>query len=339
MIAEKNDRNLIIIGSGPAGYTAAIYAARAELEPLMIAGAATGGQLMLTTEVENYPGFPDGVSGPEMMDMFRKQAERFGTTVLTEDVTRVDLSQRPFRVWTGTQEYITRSVIISTGASAMWLNVPGEERLRNRGVSACATCDGFFFRNKDIVVVGGGDVAMEEATFLTRFATSVTVVHRRDTLRASKSLQKRAMDNPKIRFVWDSVVEEVLGAQNQTGQESVSGVRLRNLKTGETSVLDTQGVFVAIGHKPNTELFVDSRLELDAKGYVAMPDPETAETNIEGVFAAGDLRDYRYRQAITAAGDGCKAAMDAERWLEEQGVEVDHSAEVYTLVEGATNVS
>ncbi len=338
MIAEKNDRNLIIIGSGPAGYTAAIYAARAELEPLMIAGAATGGQLMLTTEVENYPGFPNGVSGPEMMDMFRKQAERFGTTVLTEDVTRMDLSQRPFRVWTETQEYTARSVIISTGASAMWLDVPGEERLRNRGVSACATCDGFFFRNKDIVVVGGGDVAMEEATFLTRFATSVTIVHRRDTLRASKSMQKRAMDNPKIRFVWDSVVEEVLGKQNQAGQESVSGVRLRNLKTGETSVLETQGVFIAIGHKPNTELFADSGLELDTKGYVAMPNPETAETNIPGVFAAGDVRDHRYRQAITAAGDGCKAAMDAERWLEEQGVEVDHSAEVYTLVEGSSGI-
>ncbi len=338
MIAEKNDRNLIIIGSGPAGYTAAIYAARAELEPLMIAGAATGGQLMLTTEVENYPGFPNGVSGPEMMDMFRKQAERFGTTVLTEDVTRMDLSQRPFRVWTETQEYTARSVIISTGASAMWLDVPGEERLRNRGVSACATCDGFFFRNKDIVVVGGGDVAMEEATFLTRFATSVTIVHRRDTLRASKSMQKRAMDNPKIHFVWDSVVEEVLGTQNQTGQESVSGVRLRNLKTGETSVLETQGVFIAIGHKPNTELFADSGLELDAKGYVSMPNPETAETNIPGVFAAGDVRDHRYRQAITAAGDGCKAAMDAERWLEEQGVEVDHSAEVYTLVEGSSGI-
>jgi thioredoxin reductase (NADPH) len=329
----ENERELIIIGSGPAGYTAAIYAARAELKPLLLAGGNMGGQLMITSDVENYPGFPDGITGPEMMDHFRKQAERFGTTVLPEDVTRVDFSARPFRVWTDTEEYTAKAVILSTGASAIWLGVPGEERLQGKGVSACATCDGFFFRNRRVVVVGGGDVALEEATFLTRFATHVTVVHRRDQLRASKSMQRRAFDNPKIDFVWDSVVEEIIGERNPTtGREAVSGVRLRNVKTGETSVLETDGVFVAIGHKPNTDVFV-GQVDLDEKGYVRMPNPETAETNVEGVFAAGDVRDHRYRQAITAAGDGCKAAMDAERWLEAQGVEVDLEAEVYALVE------
>jgi thioredoxin reductase (NADPH) len=323
---QTNDRKLIIIGSGPAGYTAAIYAARAELEPLVLAGGETGGQLMLTTDVENYPGFPEGLTGPEMMEAFREQAERFGTTVLPVDVTRVDFSRRPFRVWTEDEEYTARSVIIATGASAMWLGVPGEEKLRSRGVSACATCDGVFFRNQRVVVVGGGDVAMEEATFLARFAASVTVVHRRDTLRASKSMQRRALDHPKVSFVWNSVVEEILG------ETRVTGVRLRDIRTGEESVLEADGVFVAIGHKPNTEIFA-GQVELDAKGYVAMPDPETAETNLPGVFAAGDVRDHRYRQAITAAGDGCKAAMDAERWLEEQGVEVDLSAEVYSVAD------
>jgi thioredoxin reductase (NADPH) len=325
-MTPNSERDLIIIGSGPAGYTAAIYAARAELHPLVLAGGQIGGQLMITSDVENYPGFPDGVTGPEMMDSFRKQAERFGATVLPVDVTRVDFSRRPFRVWTDSEEYTAKAVIVSTGASAMWLGVPGEERLQGRGVSACATCDGFFFRGKDIVVVGGGDVALEEATFLTRFATNVMVVHRRDQLRASKSMQRRAFDNPKIEFVWDTVVEEILG------DNRVEAVRLRNVKTGETHDLETGGVFVAIGHKPNTELF-RGQIALDERGYVATPDPETAYTDVPGVFAAGDVRDHRYRQAITAAGDGCKAAMDAERWLEEQGVEVDLSDEVYSLTE------
>lgn len=325
--SKRDHRHMIIIGSGPAGYTAAIYASRAELQPLMIAGHRTGGQLMITTEVDNFPGFPEGIMGPEIMEHFRKQAERFGTQVLTTDVTRVDFSSQPFRVWTDTDEYTADSVIISTGASAMWLGIPGEEKLMGRGVSACATCDAFFFRNKRVVVVGGGDVAMEEALFLTRFATEVVVVHRRDTLRASKSMQARAKANAKIRFVWNAVVDEVLGEQK------VTGVRLRDLISNETSELETDGVFVAIGHKPNTELFA-GQVNLDAKGYVCMPNPETTETNIEGVFAAGDVRDHRYRQAITAAGDGCKAAMDAERWLESRGkAEVDLSGEVYSLVE------
>ncbi len=331
----ENERELIIIGSGPAGYTAAIYAARAELKPLMLAGGNMGGQLMITSDVENYPGFPDGISGPEMMGHFQNQAERFGTTVVPVDVTRVDFSSRPFRVWTDGEEYTAKAVIISTGASAMWLGVPGEERLQGKGVSACATCDGFFFKNRHVVVVGGGDVALEEATFLTRFASKVTVVHRRDQLRASKSMQKRAFDNPKVDFVWDTVVEEIIGERNPTtGREAVSAVRLHNVKTDERSVLETGGVFIAIGHKPNTEIFA-GQVDLDEKGYIKAPNPETAETNIEGVFAAGDVRDHRYRQAITAAGDGCKAAMDAERWLEEQGVEVKISDEVYALVEPA----
>lgn len=330
-VPQDNVKDLIIIGSGPAGYTAALYAARAELAPLVIAGHEMGGQLMITTDVENYPGFPDGVTGPEVMDLFRRQAERFGAVVIPDQVTGVDFSKSPFRVWTDSEEHKADSVIISTGASAQWLGIPGEVELRGKGVSACATCDGFFFRNRRIVVVGGGDVALEEAIFLTRFATSVTLVHRRDKLRASKSMQSRARSNPKIDFVWNSVVEEIVGEQN------VTGVRLRNVQTGDTSVLETDGVFVAIGHKPNTELFA-GQVELDAKGYVAMPNPETAETNIPGVFAAGDVRDHRYRQAITAAGDGCKAAMDAERWLEAQGkAEVDLSGEVYSLTENVVS--
>lgn len=323
-MTENEPRKLIIIGSGPAGYTAAIYASRAELKPLMLAGGEMGGQLMITSDVENYPGFPDGIMGPEMMESFKAQAERFGTEVLPVDVTEVDFSSRPFRVKTASDEYLAESVIIATGASAMWLGIPGETEFRGRGVSACATCDGFFFRGKKVVVVGGGDVAMEEATFLTRFASSVTVIHRRDQLRASKSMQQRAFSNPKIDFIWDSVVEEVLG------ENSITGLRIRNLKTGEESILDTDGFFVAIGHKPNTELF-KGQIELDARGYVAVAIPETSYTNIEGVFAAGDVRDHRYRQAVTAAGEGCKAAIDAERWLEEQGEEVDIEREVYSL--------
>lgn len=328
-MAEKNHHELIIIGSGPAGYTAAVYAARAELQPLVLAGGLMGGQLMITTDVENYPGFPEGVQGPEMMEMFRKQAERFGAIVQPVDVTRLDFSVQPFRLWTESEEYTADSVVIATGASAQWLGVPGEERLRGKGVSACATCDGFFFRNKRVLVVGGGDVAMEEATFLTRFASSVTVIHRRDQLRASKSMQRRAMSNPKIDFIWNTTIEEVLG------ENSITGVRLRDVETGEMREMETDGVFIAIGHKPNTELFV-GQIELDEKGYIARPNPETTETNVPGVFAAGDVRDHRYRQAVTAAGDGCKAAMDAERWLEEvRGEEVDLSHEVYSMVESS----
>ncbi|MEJ7653625.1 MAG: thioredoxin-disulfide reductase [Chloroflexia bacterium] len=324
---NKHVEDLIIIGSGPAGFTAALYAARAELKPLVLAGAELGGQLMITTDVDNYPGFPDGVMGPEMMELFQKQAEKYGARIEPVDVTKVDLTSRPFRVWTADEEYTADSVIVSTGASAKWLDVPGETKYRGLGVSACATCDGFFFRNKQVVVVGGGDVAIEEATFLTRFATSVTVVHRRDELRASKSMQARARNNPKIKFVWDSVVEEVLG------EASVTGVRLKNLKTGDESVFDTDGLFVAIGHEPNTHLF-RGQIDLDAVGYIEAPSPETTETNIAGVFAAGDVRDHRYRQAFTAAGDGCKAAMDAERWLEANNkADVDLTNEIYSLAD------
>lgn len=320
-----NHRSVIIVGSGPAGYTAAIYTARAQLEPLIIAGSAAGGQLMLTTEVENYPGFPTGRMGPELMADFQAQAERFGATILFDDVLNLDLRQRPFTVQTGSETFTADAVIITTGASAKWLEVPGEERLRGRGVSSCATCDGFFFRGLPLVVVGGGDTAMEEALFLTRFASRVTVIHRRDTLRASKTMQQRAFDHPKINFIWDTVVEEVLG------DEKVTSLRLKNLKTGEESTLDVAGVFVAIGHQPNTEL-VAGQIELDAQGYVLPQDPITTATNIEGVFAAGDVRDHRYRQAITAAGDGCRAAIDAERWLAENPhihVKVDFSGQVY----------
>lgn len=324
---NKHVEDLIIIGSGPAGFTAALYASRAELKPLVLAGAELGGQLMITTDVDNYPGFPDGVMGPEMMELFQKQAEKYGARIEPVDVTKVDLTSRPFRVWTADEEYTADSVIVSTGASAKWLDVPGETKYRGLGVSACATCDGFFFRNKQVVVVGGGDVAIEEATFLTRFATSVTVVHRRDELRASKSMQARARNNPKIKFVWDSVVEEVFG------EASVTGVRLKNLKTGDESVFDTDGLFVAIGHEPNTHLF-RGQIDLDAVGYIEAPSPETTETNIAGVFAAGDVRDHRYRQAVTAAGDGCKAAMDAERWLEANNkADVDLTNEIYSLAD------
>ncbi len=300
---------VIIIGSGPAGLTAAIYAARAELKPLMIEGMEAGGQLMLTTDVENYPGFPDGIMGPEMMELFRKQAERFGTRILRSDVSRVDLSKRPFQVWIGDELHETEAIIVSTGASARWLGVPGEDKLRGHGVSACATCDGFFFKDRDVVVVGGGDSAVEEALFLTKFASKVTIVHRRDEFRASKIMATRALDHEKIEVRWNSVVEEILG------DDSVTGVRLRDVVTNETQDLATQGVFVAIGHTPNTAVF-EGQLDLDDQGYIETGD-HTA-TSVPGVFGAGDVVDFTYRQAVTAAGMGCEAAIDAERWLESQ---------------------
>lgn len=298
---------VIIIGSGPAGLTAAIYAARANLEPLVLAGYQYGGQLMLTSDVENYPGFPEGITGPEMMEAFRAQAERFGSDIQFVDATKVDFSKRPFKVWAGEEIYEGETVIVATGASARWLNIPGEERLRSRGVSTCATCDGAFFKERRITVIGGGDSAMEEALFLTRFGTHVTVIHRRDSLRASKIMATRALDHPKISFIWDSAVEEVLG------EEKVTGLELKNLKTGERSVHETDAMFIAIGHDPNTGIF-KGQLELDREGYIVSKDG--VHTNVSGVFVAGDVYDIRYKQAITAAGMGCKAAMEAERYLE-----------------------
>jgi thioredoxin reductase (NADPH) len=303
-------RDVIIIGSGPAGLTAAVYSGRADLKPLMIEGFEAGGQLMLTTDVENYPGFIDGIMGPELMERMRKQASRFGTEYLTENVTSVDFSQQPFLVKTSDDTYRSRSVIITTGASAKMLNVPGEKELLGHGVSTCATCDGFFFRDQELLIVGGGDSAMEEAIFLTKFASKVTVVHRRDELRASKIMQQRAHENPKIEFMWDSVITELVG------DGKLKGAKVRNVKTGEESFVEAGGAFVAIGHTPNTSLFED-QLELDG-GYIKTAG-ETTETSVPGVFAAGDVVDYRYRQAITAAGMGCEAAMDSERWLEGQG--------------------
>jgi len=302
---------VVIVGSGPAGLTAAIYAARANLEPIVIAGYIPGGQLMITSEVENYPGFPDGIQGPELMQKFREQAERFGTRFVDADVEQVDFSARPFRLWSDGREYTADSVIVATGASALWLGLESETRLRGRGVSACATCDGFFFRGKKVAVVGGGDTALEEATFLTRFAPEVVLVHRRDQLRGSKIMQQRTLDNPKISVRWNAEVVEVLG------DEKVSGLRLRDTVTGEESELDTEGLFVAIGYKPNTDVFRDW-LDVDDKGYLVVSD-ET-RSKIDGVFVAGDVHDHRYRQAVTAAADGCKAAIDAERWLEAQGI-------------------
>jgi thioredoxin reductase (NADPH) len=306
-------RNVIIIGSGPAGLTAAIYTARANLQPLVIEGELSstsdqpGGQLMLTTEVENYPGFVDGVMGPELMTSFRAQAERFGAEYVTAKATKVDFSERPFRVWVGDDEYRARAVIVSTGARSLMLGLDNEVPLIGHGVSTCATCDGFFFRGDEIAVVGGGDSALEEALFLTKFANKVTVIHRRDALRASKIMQERAFKNDKIEFLWDHVAVELLGDARLTG------ARVKHVTTGEESVLPVTGLFVAIGHVPNTDLFRD-QLDMDAVGYLQTHDG--TKTNVEGVFASGDVQDHVYRQAITAAGSGCMAAIDAERWLE-----------------------
>lgn len=309
----ENRYDVIIIGSGPAGYTAAIYAARANLTVLMFQGYQVGGQLMLTSDVENYPGFEEGILGPPMMEKFEAQARRFGTEMIPEDVTAIDFSKRPFTVTTDSGDYYGRTIIIATGASAKWLGLPSEQRLQGRGVSACATCDGFFFKNKDVAVIGGGDTALEEATFLTRYASHVTIIHRRDALRASKIMQERAFNNPKISFIWDTGITEVLG------ENAVTGLQLRNVKTGQESVLPVQGIFLAIGHQPNTELF-KGVIEMDRVGYIVPV--EHTMTNIPGIFAAGDVTDHRYRQAVTAAGDGCRAAIDLERWLESQGEDV-----------------
>jgi thioredoxin reductase (NADPH) len=306
-----NHSHMVIVGSGPAGLTAAIYAARANLQPIVIGGYAPGGQLMITSDVENYPGFPDGVQGPELMDLFRKQAERFGARIVDVDLERVDFSGRPFHLWANGEEYTADSVVVATGASAIWLGLANETRLRGRGVSACATCDGFFFRGKKVAVVGGGDTALEEATFLTRFATDVQMIVRRDQFRGSKIMQQRAVENPKIGVRRNQEVVDVLG------DDVVNAVRLRDTVSGEESELATDGLFLAIGYKPNTEVFRDW-LEVDEHGYLVVHD-ET-HSKVDGVFIAGDVHDHRYRQAVTAAGDGCKAAIDAERWLESQGI-------------------
>jgi thioredoxin reductase (NADPH) len=305
------ETKLVIVGSGPAGLTAAIYAARANLEPVVLAGSAPGGQLMLTSDVENYPGFPDGIQGPDLMAAFRSQAERFGSQIVDVDIDRVDFSERPFRLWARGTEYRAQSVIVATGASALWLGLDSETRLRGRGVSACATCDGFFFRDREIGVVGGGDTAFEEATFLTRFATKVHLFHRRDSFRASKIMIDRARAHPKIEIHTNTAIEEVLGTAK------VDGVRLRDTVSGDETRMALDGLFIAIGYRPNTEAFRDW-LEVDKAGYLIVHD-ETG-SKIDGVFIAGDVHDHRYRQAVTAAADGCRAAIDAERWLESQGI-------------------
>nr|WP_223643875.1 thioredoxin-disulfide reductase [Corallococcus sp. EGB] len=320
-MSQDKIQKVTIIGSGPAGYTAAIYAARANLEPVLFAGGPTlehpqrvpGGQLMVTTDVENYPGFPEAITGPELMERFQKQAERFGTVIHMENITKVDFSQRPFLLESESGMQVrSETVIISTGATAKWLGVKGEDTYKNRGVSACATCDGAFFKKQDVLVVGGGDTAMEEATYLAKIVNHVTLIHRRDSLRASKVMQERALNNPKISFMWDSAVEEVVG-----DGKGMTGAVVRNVKTGDSKLVNAHGLFVAIGHTPNTELF-QGVLETHQSGYLKTV-PGSTRTNVEGVFACGDVQDSYYRQAITAAGTGCMAAIDAERWLIEHG--------------------
>lgn len=301
--------DIVIIGSGPAGLTAGVYAGRALVKTLMIAGRLSGGQLMLTTGVENFPGFPDGVQGPDLMQGMKKQAERFNVELIEDDVESVDFSRRPFKITASGKIYTSKTVVIATGSSAKWLGLLSEEKFRGRGVSSCATCDGYFFRGKQVVVVGGGDTAVEEALFLTKYATEVIVIHRRDELRASKIMQKRALSNEKIKFVWNSVIDDILGKQD------VEGVRLKNVKTGEQSIVSCDGVFVAIGFEPNTRIF-GGQVRMDEKGYIITS--EGTRSSVDGVFVAGDVHDFKYRQAVTAAGEGCKAALDALAYLEEQ---------------------
>jgi len=314
-MSNDDVRNVIIIGSGPAGLTAAIYNARADLEPLVFEGNQPGGQLTITTDVENYPGFPEGVLGPDMMDLFRKQAQKFGAETYFKHVTRVDFSERPFKVWVGDDLYKSKAVIIATGASAKTLGLDAEDELMGYGVSACATCDGFFYKDKEVIVVGGGDSAMEEGTYLTKFAKKVHIAHRRDELRASKIMQDRAFNNDKVDFLWNTELVDILGDRENGG---VTGVKLLNNETGETYERDIDGVFYAIGHKPNTDVF-EGQLDMDEKGYLVTNQKNTY-TSVDGVFACGDVQDSVYRQAVTAAGSGCKAAIDAERWIEANGL-------------------